>query len=88
MVHIQILVGPQSKVFGTGLQVDLTRGFIVSCGAGYNTHHISWDSSGILIPPPQCWFLRVGMSEAKNQHWEGRSTTFCQNMGSAWGVPT
>ena len=30
MVHIQILVGPQSKVFGTGLQVDLTRGFIVS----------------------------------------------------------
>ena len=30
MVHTQILVGPQNKVFGTGSQTDLTRGFIVS----------------------------------------------------------
>ena len=30
MVHTQILVGPQNKVFDSGSQTDLTRGFIVS----------------------------------------------------------
>ena len=53
-----------------------------------NTRHISWDSSGIFCPLNvgfASWHVR---SKKKNQHWEGRSTTFCRNMGTAWAVPT
>ena len=42
--------------------------------------HISWDSRGIFCPP-QCWFLRVGMSEAKK-------STLGGNIGTKQGVPT
>ena len=44
----------------------------------------------MVFSAPLMLVLRVGMSEAKqkNQHWEGRSTTFCRNMGTAWAVPT
>ena len=53
----------------------------------YNTRHISWE--GPILVPPQCWFLRVGITKAKKiQHWEGKSTTFCRNMVAAPDVPT
>ena len=62
MVHIQILVGPRNKVFGTGSQTDLTRGFIVLSVVQAT---IPVTLVGTAFAAPQCWFLRVGMSEAK-----------------------
>ena len=62
MVHIQILVGPRNKVFGTGSQTDLTRGFIVLSVVQAT---IPVTLVGTAFPAPQCWFLQVGMSEAK-----------------------
>ena len=48
--------------------------------------YISWE--GPIFMPPQCWFLRVGITKAKKiQHWEGKSTTFCCNMVAALDVP-
>ena len=44
-----------------------------------------------IIPiflPPQCWFLRVGITKLKQkiQHWEGKSTTFCRNIACVASV--
>ena len=53
MVHTQILVGPQNKVFGTGSQTDLTRGFIVSSVVQATILvTLSWDS-------PCCTHIRT-----------------------------
>ena len=69
MVHTQILVGAQNKVFWHSVADKFNRRFYSFVrGAGYNTHHISWDCSGTL---------NVGFCG------EGRSTSFCQNMGTA-----
>ena len=49
MVHTQILVGAQNKVFWHSVADRFNQRFYSFVrGAGYNTHHISWDCSGTL----------------------------------------
>ena len=64
----------------------------VQCARGktyctFNTRDISWDSGDIFCA------LNVGFGELtsqkqKNQHWEGRSTTFCRNYVYSTGCPS
>ena len=81
MVHTQILVGAQNKVFWHSVADRFKQRFYSFVrGAGYNTHHISWDCSGTL----NVGFCELAcQKQKKNQHGEGRSTSFCQNMGTA-----
>ena len=39
-------------------------------------------------PPPNVGFCELASQKYKIQRWEGRSTTFSWNMGTARGVPT
>ena len=77
MVHTQILVGPQNKVFGTGSQTDLTRGFIVSSVVQATILvTLSWDSpccthirtKRFCSCPPSVDFFASDMPTRKNQH--------------------
>ena len=53
----------------------------------YNTHLISWDSCDVFCPS-NVGFCEVASQKPEIQHWEGKNTTFCWNMGVARGVPT
>ena len=41
----------------------------------------------LFLPPSSTLVISSWHVKQKNQHWEGRSTTFCRNMGTARGCP-
>ena len=80
MVYTQI----QNKVFGTGSQTDLTRGFIVSSVV---QAAIPVTLVGTAFSPPPFWFLRVGISEAKKSTLGGQEHNFLSEYGYSMGCP-
>ena len=53
----------------------------------HNIRHISWHSCDVLCPP-NVGFYELASQKAEIQHWKGRNTMFCWNMGVARCVPT
>ena len=85
MVHTQILVGAQNKVFWHSVADRFNQRFYSFVrGAGYNTHHISWDCSGTL---------NVGFCELACQKQKKKSTRggqehkFLSEYGYSIGCP-
>ena len=52
----------------------------------FDTRHTSWDSGDIFCPL-NVGFCELASHKQKNQHWEGRSTTFCRIYGYSTGCP-
>ena len=51
----------------------------------YNTRHISWEAP--IFVPPQCWFLRVGITKAKISALGGKEHNVLPQYGSCTGCP-
>ena len=49
---------------------------------------VFWGWEVCIFFPLNVGFCELACQMHQNQHWEGRSTTFCWNMGTARGVPT
>ena len=84
MVHTQILVGPQNKVFDSGSQTDLTRGFIVS-SVVQATMRVTL--VGTAFPPPSMLVFASWHVRRKKSTLGGQEHNFLSDYWYSLGCP-